>query len=304
MSRKLDSRALELFVAVAESLSFGRAAEALHLSQPPLSRAIRQLEERLDTRLFERDRRTVALTAAGRRLLPRAQQILRLIDDAQASITPDPQPSVLRLGLTNAAEPSWFQGLGERISELHRGITVETSSGTSPRLVRKLRSGQLHAAFIALPTDTAELQVIEIEKLPLCVALSAAHPLARKRMLRLRDLANESLFWFERARQPAFFDHSFEVFARHGFRPAMLREPDDHHVLLAEIASNKGVALLPSSFRALRRPGVAYRWLAEGAELSLGIALALPHGDSPWHRVSLSALKDDRPGRRSGARHE
>ena len=82
MRPRLDSRALELFVAVAEALSFRQAAQVLHLSQPPLSRAIRALEERLGTRLFERDTRAVALTEAGQRLLPRARRILRLLKEA------------------------------------------------------------------------------------------------------------------------------------------------------------------------------------------------------------------------------
>lgn len=79
---------------------------------------------------------------------------------------------------------------------------------------------------------------------------------------------------FERARQPAFYDHCQQVFSRHGFAAPKLREPADHHVLLAEVASGRGMALLPRSFTALRRPGVVYRALAEGEALAVGIGLA------------------------------
>lgn len=289
MRRKLDSRALELFVAVAESLSFRRAAESLHLSQPPLSRAIRELEERLDAKLFERNRPGVALTDAGQRLLPQARRVLRLIDDAQASITRDPAPRVLRLGLTNALEPLWFDGLATRIAKLQEGLSVRTTSASSPHLVHLLRAGKLHAAFIALPTETAELDFVELERYPLCVALPSAHRLARKRTLRLAELEGEAMFWFDRARQPAFYDHAQAVFAQHRFAPATLREPDEHHVLLAEVASGKAIALLPSSFRALRRVGVAYRALVEGQELSLGVGLVLQPHDSRWRQLLLSS---------------
>jgi hypothetical protein len=106
------------------------------------------------------------------------------------------------------------------------------------------------------------------------VAMKSAHRLARRRSVRLRDLEHERLFWFERARQPAFFDHCQQVFADHGFAPATVREPSDHHVLLGHIASGRAVALLPQSFTALRRPGVVYRALWEGDELAVGIGLA------------------------------
>src|SRR5687767_15188384 len=111
MRSRLDSRSLALFLAVAESLGFRQAAETLHLSQPPLSRAIRTLEERLGTRLFERDTRSVTLTVAGRKLLPRARRIMRLIRDAEHALAIGVEPRRLRLGLTTAVEPG---GLLER----------------------------------------------------------------------------------------------------------------------------------------------------------------------------------------------
>ena len=142
-----------------------------------------------------------------------------------------------------------------------------------------------------LPTEAAGLEVIEIERHALCVALPSAHRLARRRVLRLADLAGEPVFWFERARQPAFFDHCQRVFARHGFAPTNLREPTDHHVLLAEVAAGRGVALLPGSFRSLRRRGVAYRSLLEGDELSVGIGLALPADRRDLRQLLLSVTR-------------
>ena len=116
MNQRLDSRSLAQFVAVARTLSFRRAAESLHLSQPPLSRAIRELEARLGVALFERDTRRVALTQAGRRLLPQAERILALIARAEASLASAAQmPARLRLGLTTAVELSTFDALLRRL---------------------------------------------------------------------------------------------------------------------------------------------------------------------------------------------
>ena len=281
--RKLDTRALELFAAVATCLNFRQAADRLHMTQPPLSRAIRQLEERLGTRLLERDTQRVALTPAGVRLLPHAQRILALLDEAEHDLDGTRTGAgPLRLGLTIAVEPGLFRPLA---AALPQPPAVTTDS--SPRLVAALRAGRLDAAVIGLPTNTFDLHVEPLGMQPMIVAVPSAHPLARRRQVRLADLTGEPVFWIERARQPAFFDHSHRVFARHGCLPRFLREPRDHHVLLEEVAAGAGIALLPASFAALRRTGVRYRPLAEGAELAVGLGLATA-SDHP----ALPALRE------------
>lgn len=287
MSGRLDSRSLALFLAVADTLSFRQAAEVLHLSQPPLSRAIRELEERLGARLFERSTQGVELTDAGRSLLPYARGVARLLRQAEAELAPRSLPPTLRLGLTSAVEPAWFRGLAQRIQQRHPGTAVSTQSDSSPRLVRMLRAGKLDAAFVALPTDAPGLDVLALDRLPMVAALPSSHPLAKRRSLCLADLASETILWFERARQPAFYDHCQQVFARHGFAPRKLKEPADHHVLLAAVAEGRGIALLPKSFAALKRAGVAYRKLAEGEELAVGVGLATPR-DRPALRDMLA----------------
>lgn len=285
MTGRLDSRALTLFVAVAQPLSFRQAAEALHMSQPPLSRAIRQIEERLGTRLFERDTQGVALTAAGRLLLPRAQKILALLTQAEVAVTALDKGAKLRIGLTSAIEPSWFAGLAERVGAARPAAEIVTLSDTSPRLVRALRNHRLDAAFIALPTEAAGLDVTLLEQQPMVVAMASSHPLAKRRRVRLTELDGAPVFMFERARQPAFFDHCRAVFARHGVAIDAVREPADHPVLLADVAAGRALALLPRSFTALRRSGVSYRPLAEGGELAVGVGLALHAGDAPLREL-------------------
>lgn len=288
MSDRLDSRSLRQFVAVAETLSFRQAAESLHVSQPPLSRAIRQMEARLGTVLFERNTQRVALTPAGQRLLPLARRILQLIAQAQDVVGAKEVSQRLRIGVTSAVEPQWFQKVATAIEA--DGVTPEVTSDTSPRLVRLLSRGRLDAAFIALPTHAPGLALDVLETQPLMAALCAAHPLARRRIVGLHQLASDPLYWFKRARQPAFFDHCRTVFQRHGFAPVLLEEPQDHHVLLAGVASGRGVALLPASFAAIRRQGVTYRKLREGAELGVGIGLATPPDRKDVRRFLLGKL--------------
>ena len=246
------------------------------MTQPPLSRAIKTLEEKLGARLFERDTQGVALTQAGRTLLPQALHILDLLELAQTSLRQDSAPARLRLGLTSSVAAGLFRPLLAALEGQLGNVRLELTAAPSPRLVASVRKGQLDAALLALPSATFELAVQPLARQPMMLALPAGHRLARKRKLGLADIALEPLYWFERARQPAFFDHCQHVFRRHGFAPAFLREPLDHHVLLSDVAAGKGMALLADSFRALRLAGVAYRPLLEGEELAAGIGLA-------WH---------------------
>lgn len=295
--RALDTHALHLFCAVARCLNFRQAAEQLHMTQPPLSRAIRLLEDRLGTRLFERDTQGVALTQAGRTLLPQALHILALLDVTQASLQQDSAPARLRLGLTSSVEAGLFRPLLDALGKQLGTLRLELTAAPSPRLVAAVRKGQLDAALLALPSATFELAVQPLARQPMMLALPAGHRLAKKRKLGLADIARESVYWFERARQPAFFDHCQHVFRRHGFAPVFLREASDHHVLLSDVAAGKGMALLADSFRALRLSGVAYRQLVEGEELAAGIGLAWreEHGHAALpllHRMAAEMLQE------------
>jgi DNA-binding transcriptional LysR family regulator len=290
MSDRLDSRSLRQFVAVAEALSFRQAAEMLHISQPPLSRAIRQMEARLGAALFERNTQRVTLTVAGRRLLPLARRILQLIAGAQDAVCSRHLPSRLRIGVTSAVEPQWFERVAKAMEV--NGVVPEVTSDTSPRLVRMLSRGHLDAAFIAVPTHAPELAVDFLENQPLMAVLHTGHRLARRRTISLRELAPDPLYWFKRARQPAFFDHCRSVFQRHGYAPAVLEEPQDHHVLLAGVASGRGVALLPASFAAIRRNGITYKSLRESAELTVGLGLASPAKGAHVRQFILRMLRE------------
>jgi DNA-binding transcriptional LysR family regulator len=292
--RKLDTRSLEIFAAVAACLNFRQAAELLHMTQPPLSRAVRQLEQRLGVRLFERDTQHVALTPAGQRLLPLANQVLGLLDLAEgamrAAASGGRREGALRLGLTTSVESGLFRPYAEALAATPQGARLELVFAPSPRLVASLRAGRLDAAIIALPTRSFELEVRPLCQQPMLAALPSSHPLARRRSVALRELNGDAVYWFDRARQPAYFDHCHAVFRLHGFAPAFLREPEDHHVLLGDVAAGKGVALLPASFAALRRAGVVYRKLAEGDALAVGLGLALPGAGATSTHPALPML--------------
>ena len=125
------------------------------------------------------------------------------------------------------------------------------------------------------------------------IALAAGHPLARKRKLGFDDLRGERLFWFERRLNPGFHDHCQACFEQRNFKPEILPEPADHHILLGLIAEGRGLALIPSSSQKLKRQGVVFRPLKEDSDrLTAGIAVTyLAHNDSPVLRAFLEWVR-------------
>jgi DNA-binding transcriptional LysR family regulator len=203
-----------------------------------------------------------------------------LLTKAEQSLNRYAAPKKLRLGLTSSLGPGMFASFITALEKRLHPLTVETSFDNSPRLVAHVKKKTLDAAIIAYPTSLQGLNFVELARIPQVVAVASQNPLAKRRTLSLGDIADQPVYWFARSRQPAFFDHCHRVFRRHGFAPNYLQEPNDHHVLLAEVGAGNGVAILPRSFTALRLNGVSYRPLREGEEIAVGVGLL---GDAAQH---------------------
>lgn len=262
----LDIRLLRYFAVVAEENNVRRAAERLFMSQPPLSRHIRQLEQRLGVTLFVRHTRGLTLTPEGQRVLAIVRPLLAQQDSAYAALSKLSQTegASLRLGLTTAFEQDFFTPLETRLAA--RVETLNVVRHGSPELVRQLRRGKIDAALVALPLETTGLSVIPLNRQePLIAALPAQWPESAQASLTLQALASRPLFWFKRERNPAFFDFMREIFHRAGYAPVRIEEPLEHEVLLARIARGDGVSLFPASFAAIQRQGVVFRPVEEAA---------------------------------------
>jgi DNA-binding transcriptional LysR family regulator len=150
----------------------------------------------------------------------------------------------------------------------------------------------MNAAFIGLHTNVENLTVIKIREEPFVVALPASHPLAKKRKIGFADLRSESLFWFERRLNPGFYDYCEAFFEKIGFKPEVIPEPQDHHILLGLIAERHGIALIAASMQNVKRKGVVFRPLNGASELSMGIALAYSErNQSPVLREFVSLVQ-------------
>ena len=272
----LDIRLLRYFAVVAEENNMSRAAQRLFMSQPPLSRHIRQLEERLGLTLFVRHTKGLTLTDEGLRVLEIVRPLLAQQEKTYAALGRLAQngASSLRLGLTTAFELGVFTALEQHLVERVEVLIIVRHG--SPELIRLIRRGKLDAALVALPLETSGLSVVPLPlHEPLIAALPAHWPEAEAASLALSELNARPLFWFKRERNPAFFDYTRDIFRRAGYAPTCIEEPLEHDILLARIARGDGLSLFPASFSAIQRQGVVFRPLRDET-LSVGLGLAMP----------------------------
>jgi DNA-binding transcriptional LysR family regulator len=277
MTTAIDLRQFRYFLALAEERHFGRAAQRLHISQPPLSRQIHQLEDQLGVQLFQRGRAGVVLTNAGQAFLPEVRRTLAQAEKAIAAARAarGAEEGRFVVGYTTVFDRSAIPNVFDRLQDSFPHWRFVDQGQHSISLVRSVKNGAMDAAFIGLHTQTRGLMVETIIEEALVVALPASHRLAGKRKLDFDDLKGEPMFWFERKLNPGFHDYCQVFFERIGFKPNAIPEPPDHHILLGLIAEGQGVALIPASLQRVKRKGVVFRALKEKSEnLSMGIAVA------------------------------
>lgn len=260
----LEHRLLRSFIAVAEELHFGRAAARLHLSQPPLSMQILKLEERLGTRLFERDRRRVALTEAGAFLLERAR---RMVDEAERAFDETGrigrgEAGVLSVGYTPTAT---YEVLPPLIREFRRkapGIRLELIEMSSPLQPAALRSGRIEAGFACGPVESHGVREYVLRQERFVAALPRLHPLVRAASLRIRDLDDESFVSVRPDVEPAWAGACAAALRRAGARMRVVQETDTKIGLLGLVAAGMGIGIVSASMKRLTRTGVVFREIA------------------------------------------
>jgi DNA-binding transcriptional LysR family regulator len=269
----MEFRHLRYFEAVAATLHFGRAAARLHISQPPLSRQIRALEEEMGARLFSRTTRGVRLTAAGRALLPEARRLLReaaaLVDGARHLAAGG--AGTLRLGFISTAS---YNVLPRLLPEFHRrrpGIRLQLHESTSDQQLALLRELELDAGLVVPPVTEIGLRYLPLLREPLIAALPARRRWPRN--LSLAALADEPFILFPRKSGPGLYDLIVGYCRTAGYAPRVAQEAVQTPTIVSLVAAGMGVALVPASLRHMRRTGVVYRAMAERSPLmEVGLA--------------------------------
>ena len=279
-----DLRRLRYFVAVAERLHFGRAAEALHISQPPLSRAIRALEEELGVALFARTRRKVELTPEGARLLEETRrltgQLERTVHELRAMAAG--QHARLRIGFVSLADYGVLPELLKAYKVALPAVRLSLREMLSPDQAAALHSGELDFGLLLPPVaGAARLEHLVVQRERFVVALPARHALARDSgPLRLRELAGEPFVMIPRQIAPRLYDIVAQLAAQAGMSLNIAQEAIQMQTVVSLVSSGLGAAVVPATIANLGRRGVVYRSLADRhPRLDLWLA---------WRRAPLS----------------
>ncbi len=258
----MELRQLRYFIAVAEELSFTRAARRLHLSQPPLSQQIQQLERELGARLLSRTTRRVELTAAGIAFLDgarrtvfeseRAGELARRADRGEVE--------TLRVGFTDAASmsvlPEGIVRFKREFPEVHLDLR-ETDGAASP--VEAVGNGTLDVVIVRGPLEASGIAVKVLLDDPFDVAMHGGHPLARRARVSVPEIALYPLVLFPRRLSPAYHDRITSIFSAIGVTVDIAFEVEKYQTVLALVAAGMGISIVPRSNRRLAFGGVIFR---------------------------------------------
>ena len=260
-----DLRQLRQFIAVAERLHFGRAAAALHISQPPLSRSIRNLEERLGATLLMRTRRKVELTPEGARFLEEARRLVAQLDHAVLEVgRMAAGGGRLRLGFVSLADFGVLPRLLKAFKAARPGVALALREMLSPDQAAALAAGELDFGLLLPPVAGADLEHIVVQREQFLVALPSRHRLGRVRgRIAMRELAGESFVMAPREIAPGLHDVVATLATRAGFAPRIAQEAIQMQTVVSLVSSGMGVAIVPASVANLGRRGVAYREIAD-----------------------------------------
>jgi len=244
-------RELECFTAVAEELSFTRGARRLHLAQPPLSRHIRALEEKVGARLFLREARVVTFTPAGRMFFEESRgliaQLVRAGEMARRSAQGETER--LRLGFVSAVLNAKLVETLRRFREKHPEIQVMLHDLPPAEQLDLIAKGRLDGGFVgqAPAQRPPGVRLIPWSKEPLLAFLPSGHPLAGKPRLALGELRQESFVAVAGEAAPAFSQLARQLCREAGFRPRIVLESPRAQAVAVMVAAGSGVALLPAS---------------------------------------------------------
>jgi DNA-binding transcriptional LysR family regulator len=254
----MELRHLRYFVAVAEAENVTRAAMKLHVSQPGLSRQIRDLEDELGFALLERSAKSVRLTAAGKTFLEEARAVLRRTDEAVRTARAVANGSGMELHVGYATSPT-----ARILPPALRAFQIEMPKArvklhdlSTEEMLAQLRERKLELALMVKPSAAMlrGLQFEELAREDLCVAVGRKHPLAARRNITLKDLATEPLIGLNRTEYPDYYESFDALFENAKLKPNIKEEHDSISSLIASVEACTGVALVSESMACVAGP--------------------------------------------------
>lgn len=278
----MELRQLTYFIAVAEERHFGRAAKRLHIAQPPLSQQIRQFEEQLGAKLFDRTTRRVDLTAAGALMLERGRSILNDVEALQADVYQVGQGAtgVLHVGFSGASTYSVMPRIVRAAGTAYPGLTLDLHGEMlTPAMERGLLEHTLDAAILRPPVSSPEIDFRIINREPLVVALPTHSPLASDRPLSMVELTEQRFVTYPP--ESVMYRMTADLCREAGFQHRVSQMAQETSTILSFVAAGGGVALMPASVRSVQLRGVRYRELEDSPHAELAVA---------WRREDRSVL--------------
>lgn len=254
----MDLRQLNYFVAVAETRHLGRAAEQLHLSQPPLSRQIQQLEEELGVQLFNRTPRGMELTQAGVALRRDARNIRSLVAQAaqRAQRAGRAQVGRLDVGVYGSATFGLVPRILAAFHARHPDVEVVLHRAQTPEQLAALRYGHVHIVFERMLPEGSDVEVELVAREPLRLALPVAHRLAARQQVDVAELRDETMLM---GTSPSIAAMSLHLCRTHGFEPRFAPPVDNIVTAVLMAAAGMGITFVPESMSNVHFPGITYR---------------------------------------------
>ena len=294
----IDLKQLKYFLAVAEEKSFSRAAERLHISQPPLSQQIMKLESELGVRLFARTTRTFELTVAGKALMAEASELLAKMRMTIDTIRQIDRGEVgrLRVGIVGSAMWGPIPSLLEEFQSKYPRVTWTIHESGPTAQYEALRAKQIDVGFWREPklneddlrNDNLRQELCFRENV--CVALNEHHPLAKQEAIELTDIANEPMLTLALDKS-AFPRYLIQCCVKAGFQPTIFQEASEPQTLLAMVGAGLGVALLPETTSRIGWPGVVFVPIRSNPPSANLYITYTTLDDAPVVRAFLNILK-------------
>jgi LysR family transcriptional regulator, benzoate and cis,cis-muconate-responsive activator of ben and cat genes len=260
-SDALDLRRLRYFIALAEELHFGRAADRLNIAQPPLSRLIGRIEADIGAQLIDRSRSQIRVTQAGMVLLARAREIIRQVDEATAEIAQlgSGKSGILRIGFVGSATHGFLPGLIKIFRACHPDVELTLSAMNNAGLKEALVRREIDGAIARPAIDDDEILTEKLHEEPLIVALPDAFEREWQQPLPLASLRDASFILYPQHPRPSFADHILSVCSAAGFRPHNPVMAMDYQTAVSLVSVGVGVCIVPRSVSATQHAGAIYR---------------------------------------------
>jgi DNA-binding transcriptional LysR family regulator len=254
----MELRHLRYFAAVAEEQNVTRAAARLHVSQPPLSRQIRHLEEELGVELFKRTAKSIKLTDAGKLFLTEARAVLNRADEAVQTVRALAKGAkgLVRVGYAPSLTVEILPKALKLFEQQHPGTRVALHDCSTEEAVQKLLACKLDLALGAKPAAKTSRGVIfeKLSEFPLYCAMATSHPLAKKRAIAPALLKTERFIGYSQEEYPEYHAWLRDILRPFGFAPASIEEHDSVTSLIAAVEAGRGLSLAPSSLQCLAGP--------------------------------------------------